>query len=100
MFVDDVVARLGAVLVLDRRAHLRSAGQTSSTAGGVARSALADVPGVVKESGFALALLSNLLRHRVIPTLVPAVHLPALREMMIDSKFVVCSKLNNQPDSV
>ena len=81
MFVDDVVAGLGAILVLDRRAHLGGAGHASSAAGCVALVAIAEVPSIVREPGFALALLLDLLRHRVIPTLVPAVHLPALQEM-------------------
>ena len=80
MFVDDVVAGLGAIHVLDRRAHLGGAGHASTAAGCVAE-LVAEVPSIVREPGFALALLLDLLRHRVIPTLVPAVHLPALQEM-------------------
>ena len=80
MFVDDVVAGLGAILVLDRRAHLGGAGHASTAAGCVA-GCDAEVPSIVREPGFALALLLDLLRHRVIPTLVPAVHLPALQEV-------------------
>ena len=90
MLVDDVVTRLGAVLVLDRRAHLGGARQAIPAACRVARVPFAEVLSVVDEPGFALALLSNLLRHRVIPTLVPAIHLPALQEMILGSQFAVC----------
>ena len=84
MFVYNVVARLGTILVLDRRAHLGGAGHAGSAAGGFALVAFAEVPSIVEEPGFALALLPDLLRHRVIPTLVPAVNLPTLQEMIID----------------
>ena len=90
MLVDDVVTRLGAVLVLDRRAHLGGAGHAGPTACGIARVRFAEVLSVVDEPGFALALLPDLLRHRVIPTLVPAIHLPALQEMILGSQFAVC----------
>ena len=90
MFVDDVVTRLGAVLVLDRRAHLGGARQAVPAACRVARVPFAEVLSVVDEPGFALALLPDLFRHRVIPTLVPAIHLPALQEMILCSQFAVC----------
>ena len=84
MPINDVIARLRTIRVLDRSAHLGGTGQASPLAGGIAITALTEV--LVNEPGFALALLLNLLCHRIIPTLVPAVHLFALKD--IDFRFV------------
>ena len=84
MSINDVIARLRTFRVLNRSAHLGGTGQASSSAGGIAITALTEV--LINEPGFALALLLNLLCHRIIPTLVPAVHFLALND--IDNQCV------------